>query len=184
MMTFRRYAALGHLVKYGNLYHLRTVQYPAKTEEVTDMWRATDAENRGEYIQTVWDDEVQWLLRQELAQAVESFDPLFMRGKVVPTERAKERFENPGLTPESPGIGVHIGHCCLRRHGCKYSDQFCPVATEMFPPESDRCGACYEDDAMTDEALEHYDDDELIGELVHRGYMVTKEEDDDETAEG
>lgn len=36
-----------------------------------------------------------------------------------------------GKDEPDPKIGVHLEHCCLK-HGCKYGDDDCPVATSVF----------------------------------------------------
>lgn len=172
-MTFRQYAALAALAKYGNLYQLRVIEYPAKTEETHEWWRPMDPDNPKRYHKQVHDDDVRWLLERGYAEATPDFDFMFARGKVLPTDAGRGRLENHGLTPESEGVGVHLSHCCLTKHGCKYSDEFCPVETRMFPPDSERCGACYEDDAWRDDELHSYADEDLINELETRGYAVT-----------
>ena len=174
MMTFRRYQGIACLVKYGNMYK-------ARTERKSDWQIWHSLADGGKAQPTSHDDEaVEWLIRQGLADRAD-YDPAACLGKVIPTAKAAARLKDDGLTVESPGVGAHIGHCCLMgRHGCKYCDEFCPVVTKRFPPESERCGACYEDDYMTDEALGHYSDDELAGELVSRGYTVTDPKDEKE----
>lgn len=161
-MTFRRYRGLARLVKYGNMYKI-------KDDRDFTFWSS-----KGDHVPLAFthEDEIQWLISQGLADLAEH-DPVLALGKVVPTDKAQNRLENHELTVTSPGVGVHLSHCCLERHGCKYGDEFCPVATKMFPPSS-TCGACYEDDEMDDETVNLLSDTCLINELVGRGYTVTE----------
>lgn len=172
-MTFDQYEALAHLVKYGNLYHLSTIEHPNGVDRVDTWWRSQDPEDPGDHLKLIHNETVKWLQDNYLSRPAD-FDPLLVRAKVVPTDKGRERLENHGLAEESEGIGVHLGHCCLRSHGCKYGDEFCPVVTGMFPPESDKCGACYEDEAMDRDSLKGHSDDALINALEDRGYTVTR----------
>lgn len=174
-MNFFQYEALAHLVKYGNLYQLRVIDWAAKTEETHEYWRSQDPEDPGDHLKLIQTKDVEWLLKNYLARPVD-FDPLLVRGKIVPTDKARERLKNHGMTPETEGVGVHLSHCCLKVHGCKYGHEFCPVVIKMFPPDSDKCGACYESEQWRDEELAGYESDELIQELESRGYTVVEKE--------
>jgi len=182
-MTFRQYEALAALAKYGNLYQLRVIDYPAKTEETHERWRPVDPDDPKGYHKQVHDDVVRWLLERGYAEATGDFDAMFSRGKVLPTDAGRARLENHGLTRDSKGVGTHLSHCCLTRHGCKYGDEFCPVVTGMFKPDSDTCGACYEDDSMDEESVGFMPDYILINELQSRGYVVTGDPEEND-AEG
>jgi hypothetical protein len=166
-LTFDLYEALASLVKYGNLYHRKE----DRRDGLPTYWQSV-TEDRPHH-PLVNSETVGELVVQGLAQRAEH-DPLFSLGKVVPTDEAQAALEAIVLTRETPGVGGHLSHCCLRRHGCKYSHEFCPVETGVLPPDSDMCGACYEDDAMRDQELEMFDDDDLINEIESRGYTVTK----------
>ena len=173
-ITFNQYEALAYLVKYGNLYHLRQLELPAVTEEATKWWRTIDPDQPEKYFCLVNDEDVYWLLKEGYAETGH-FDPNFARGKVIPTDAAVERFENHGLISESEGVGVHLGHCC-RDHGCKYSREFCPVESKLFPPDSGGCAICYEDEQMDGAMVEGISDAVLIHELEARGYRVERPE--------
>lgn len=167
-VTFDLYAALASLVKYGNLY--RPKEEGMGPEHM--LWRAvTDDGYRHPAVRS---EIVEELVVQGLAKRADH-DHLFALGKVVPTEKAQAALEKIVLTPETEGVGSHLSHCCLRRHGCKYSHEFCPVETEMLPPVYERCAACHEDDHMRDEELATYETEDLIHEVQSRGYTVTKD---------
>jgi len=172
-ITFKQYEALAYLLSYSNLYHLLAIEYPARTEETTDWWKSQDPTNRGDYIEKIHDREVRWMIEMGYAQAAEH-DPLFARAKVVPTFEGRARMEHHGLTAESEGVGVHIGHCS-KDHGCKYSDRFCPVASGMFKQDYP-CESCGLEQEHWDEELPDVPTDLLINELEGRGYTVTKDE--------
>jgi len=175
-MNYKRYVALNFLVAYGNLYHLLTIEYPAKVAEVTDVWRAQAAPgSEHRYISTVRDEHVRWMLEMGYARVAEH-DPLFARAKVVPTPEGRLRLQQHGLTAESEGVGVHIGHCC-EKHGCKYADEFCPVASGMFKQDHP-CESCSWSQERENEVLDEMSDEDLVDELVSRGYTVTKGADD------
>ncbi len=174
-MTFARYEALAHLVKYGNLYQLRVIERGRGVEETHDWWRAVDPDDPQGYRKMVGAEDVRWLVERGYAEASPDFDWMFARGKVLPTDAGRARLQDPGLTRESDGVAVHLSHCCLEVHGCKYGNEFCPVETRLLPPDSPRCGACYEDDMYRDDELNSYSDRDLIEELEHRGYLVGPE---------
>ena len=178
-ISFKQYQGLGYLVTYGNLYHKLVIEYPAKTEETTDWWKSQDPTKSGDYLEMIHDDDVRWLVEMGYAR-VADHDPLFARAKVVPTSDGRVRLEHHGLTAESEGVGTHIGHCC-KTHGCKYSDRFCPVASGMFK-QSYPCESCGDNQERWDEEMSEAPTHMLIEELQHRGYTVTKDEDED--AEG
>jgi len=161
-MTFHRYEAIATLVKYGNLY---------KTKNDRDHFYWVPKGDDVRYAIT-GEEEIAWLISEGLADVAE-YDPMLVHGKIVPNDKTKKLLENHGLTAESPGVGGHLSHCCLERHGCKYSDEFCPVETKMFPPDSSSCGACYEDDAMDADTVSYLSDIALIQELESRGYTIT-----------
>lgn len=164
-VTFKYYEALASLVKYGNLYHLKETTGTL----VHRTWRAKD-EHDGHH-PGVSSDVVGELVVQGLAERAHH-DPLFAEGKVVPTVKAQEALDGVVLTRDTPGVGVHLSHCCLRVHGCKYGHEFCPVETKLLPPDHEKCGACYEDDEW-DDGLEGYGSEDLADELRRRGYSVT-----------
>jgi len=167
-MTFDRYEAIATLVKYGNLYK-------TKNDRGDAYWVPKGEDVR--YAITS-EDEIEWMLSEGLADVAE-YDPMLVLGKLVPNDKTKNLLENHGLTAESPGVGGHLSHCCLTRHGCKYSDEFCPVETKMFPPDYPSCGACDEDDAMDDETVDYLSSRAMINELESRGYTVTGSEEDE-----
>lgn len=166
-LTFDLYAALASLVKYGNLYHLTEHLGSIKVEP----WRSLLPEPDGRHHPS-WDSEtVGELVVRGLAERARH-DPLQALGKVVPTSKAAETLEGIVLTRETPGVGVHLSHCCLRKHGCKYAHEFCPVETKLLPPDHERCGACYEEEEW-DNGLKEYASEDLADELRRRGYDVT-----------
>jgi hypothetical protein len=166
-ITFDYYTALASLVKHGNLYRRKE----DRDRNLPAFWNSVTEDKM--FHPSITSDVVGELVVRGLAERADH-DPLFSLGKVVPTDKAQAALEAIVLTRETPGVGGHLSHCCLHRHGCKYSHEFCPVETEVLPPDSDRCGACYEDDAMMDEELGLYADQDLINEIESRGYTVTK----------
>jgi len=165
-ITFDLYAALSSLVKYGNLYHLADEHGFSKVER----WRSLVQEPVSRHRPSWVSEMVGELVVCGLAERA-PHDPLQALGKVVPTTRGAEVLESIVLTRETPGVGVHLSHCCVRKHGCKYVHEFCPVETKMLPPDHERCAACYEEEEW-ENGLEEYGSEDLVDELRRRGYDV------------
>lgn len=166
-MTFERYSALAHLVRFGNLCQLQL----GTPEYEDDYWSAVaPAYPRVPFAGV----HVLWMTAEGFAVQADT-DPLFASSKVVPTEKAAQRLQDHGLTEESEGVGVHLSHCCSRCNSCKYSDLFCPAATGLFTSDA-HCELC---DEPGDEHLEVdvAPDLVLIRELESRGFQITKRDD-------
>lgn len=165
-MTYSRYCALAALVHFGALYRDR----PSPSGRPS-LWRSIE-DGLVPVIGTASrEEEVRRLVEEGLAEAV-SYDPVFVSGKIVPTEGARTFLEQHPPTEAMDGVGVHVEHCC-RDHGCKYGHRFCPVETgslgQRYP-----CEACDEERRWTEETLGEMSDRDLVQELESRGYEVRR----------